>query len=169
MKTLKNLLYVTYIFFILFPFILGSLIILVWINMPEEINVIYKDFPNTRSILIALLQIVSYVTFIIILKYMIRVVTDFINQQYFSTINLKLISRIGYCLILIFVLSDILIPCLKATHKLVINLDVIDILTSATYKLYFGLFLIGIGKAFKLGLQQKEENIELKQENELTI
>jgi hypothetical protein len=162
MKTLKNLLRITYILFILFPFALGSIIALIWINIPQEFNdldnSIYKDFPNVRSILIAVLQIISYLTFIVILKYMIMITDAFINQKYFTTINSKLISRIGYCLILIFIISDILIPSCKSIHKLAIKLDILDILTSATYKFYFGLFLIGIGQAFKLGVQQKEEN-----------
>ena len=35
--------------------------------------------------------------------------------------------------------------------------------------LVLGLFFIILSKAFEIGKKQKEENIELKQENELTI
>ena len=41
-------------------------------------------------------------------------------------------------------------------------MNFIEILGIASYKLFIGIFLLGIGKAFELGLKQQ-------QENELTI
>ncbi len=95
-------------------------------------------------------------------------VFNFIKKEYFSLENSKYIKQIGYIFISIYIIEHILCEYLllfinnNGSINLLADINLIDVFLAAFYKCMIGLLLLSIGKAFELGLKQK-------QENELTI
>jgi len=94
------------------------------------------------------------------------VVTQFNLKKYFTIENSVNIRFIGKLIIITYIIDEwiltYLLPFIDSFENFNIEMNFIEILGIASYKLFIGLFLLGVGKAFELGLKQQ-------QENELTI
>lgn|SRR5690606_3870489 len=168
MKLLKNLLNITYYFFNIVYAIMCVLLILLWFNLiPKLTTLLEQDFNLSYIFKISfIIEMISFILFLNILKVMRDVVTQFNLKKYFTLDNAVNITFIGKLIIITYILDEwilvYLLPFIDSFENFSIEMDFIEIFSIASYKLFVGLFLLGIGKAFELGLQQQ-------QENELTI
>ena len=168
MKILKTLISFTYNFFIILTVLIFVVLAMIWTNTPEKLIALFnEDFDTTYVFTISfVVELFSYVLFFIILHRMKIVVSNFYNKNYFNLENSKYIKQIGWVIIITFLIDDILlpyiIPYIEGISGKEIFVNFVEILYLASSKLFIGLFLLGIGKAFELGLKQQ-------QENELTI
>ncbi|SFN61534.1 Protein of unknown function [Paenimyroides ummariense] len=168
MKLLKSLISFTYNFFIVLTVLMFIVLAMIWTNTPEKLIALFnEDFDTTYVFTISfVVELFSYVLFFIILQRMKIVVSNFYNKNYFNLENSKYIKQIGWVIIITFLIDDILlpyiIPYIEGISGKEIFVNFVEILYLASSKLFIGLFLLGIGKAFELGLKQQ-------QENELTI
>ncbi len=168
MKLLKSLISFTYNFFIVLTVLMFIVLAMIWTNTPEKLIALFnEDFDTTYVFTISfVVELLSYVLFFIILHRMKIVVSNFYNKNYFNLENSKYIKQIGWVIIITFLIDDILlpyiIPYIEGISGKEIFVNFVEILYLASSKLFIGLFLLGIGKAFELGLKQQ-------QENELTI
>ncbi|WKW47513.1 DUF2975 domain-containing protein [Myroides sp. JBRI-B21084] len=139
-----------------------------WTNTPKELanelnqeeNVAYfSTFPF-------FLEIITMVLFFLILLRMKKVVTQFTLKNYFTLENAKNIRLIGWLVISIFIIQDFIVeycfPLFNSISAMEYDPNIVKLLEHTSFKLFLGIFLLGIGKAFELGLKQQ-------QENELTI
>ena len=121
-------------------------------------------------ILLNITYYIFIVSFIILIPFLFLIRFDGIPEltKYFSIENSKYIKYIGWLLIFIYIiehiLSEHLITILSSTNFFIWldNFNIIEFLLIMFFKLIIGMLLLSIGKAFELGLKQK-------QENELTI
>ena len=168
MKLLKNLISFTYNFFIILTVLMFAVLAMIWTNTPEKLIALFnEDFDTTYVFTISFVfELFSYVLFFIILHRMKIVVSNFYNKNYFNLENSKYIKQIGWIIIITFLIDDILLPYIlpyiEGISGKEVYVNFVEILYLATCKLFIGLFLLGVGKAFELGLKQK-------QGNELTI
>lgn len=168
MKLLKNLISFTYNFFIVLTVLMFIVLAMIWTNTPEKLIALFnEDFDTTYVFTISfVVELFIYVLFFIILHRMKIVVSNFYSKNYFNLENSKYIKQIGWVIIITFLIDDILlpyiIPYIEGISGKEIFVNFVEILYLASSKLFIGLFLLGIGKAFELGLKQQ-------QENELTI
>lgn len=168
MKILKNLLTITYYFFLLLSAVLVIILLFCLTQFPEKLSsFIYKDFDKIINFTIAIsIEMSTYILFILILYKMKLIVSDFFKEKYFTIDNAINIKFIGKMMIVMFIVDEIIgtffTPLLRSEHKINIDFEFLEFLEIATFKLFIGLFLLGVGKAFELGLKQQ-------QENELTI
>jgi len=144
------------------------LLILLWFNLiPKLTTLLEQDFNLSYIFKISfIIEMISFILFLNILKVMRDVVTQFNLKKYFTLDNAVNITFIGKLIIITYILDEwilvYLLPFIDSFENFSIEMDFIEIFSIASYKLFVGLFLLGIGKAFELGLQQQ-------QENELTI
>ena len=95
-------------------------------------------------------------------------VGNFSKKDYFSLTNSKYIQQIGYLFIGIYIIENIICEYVilfinnNYSINILTDINIAEVILMAFYKCMIGLLLLCIGKAFELGLQQK-------QENELTI
>jgi len=85
---------------------------------------------------------------------------------------IKHFKTIGYMLSISFLLKFLTISSIKYKDDVFVKETVAgvnSVFEMPIVILIFGLFFIVLSKAFEIGKKQKEEIIELKQENELTI
>lgn len=168
MKLLKALISFTYNFFIVLTVLIFVVLAMIWTNTPEKLIALFnEDFDTSYVFTISFVfELFSYGLFFIILHRMKIVVSNFYNKIYFNLENSRYIKQIGWVIIITFLIDDILLPYILPYIEGISGKEVfvnfVEILYLATCKLFIGLFLLGIGKAFELGLKQK-------QENELTI
>lgn len=168
MKLLKNLLTITYYFFLLLSAFIVIILLFCLIQFPEKLSsFIYKDFDKIINFIIAIsIEMSTYILFILILYKMKLIVSDFFKEKYFTLDNAINIMFIGKMMVVMFIVDEIIAtfftPLLRSEHKINIDFEFLEFLEIATFKLFIGLFLLGVGKAFELGLKQQ-------QENELTI
>ncbi|WP_158608868.1 DUF2975 domain-containing protein [Paenimyroides viscosum] len=113
-----------------------------------------------------MLETIPVVIFLLILLRMKKVVTQFSLKNYFTLENAKNIRLIGWLVISIFLIQDLIIeyifPFFNSISATVYQPEIVKLLEQMSFKLFLGIFLLGIGIAFELGLKQQ-------QENELTI
>jgi|GEM_PF-2324403 len=175
MKLLKNLLEFTYYFFNIILIVIIFVILNIWFDwIPSLNNHLKQDYNSLYFFFISFaVEIISFILFIKIIKLMKETVSEFINKKYFILENAIRIKLIGKLFLVTYFLDEwilkYILPFVDSIEDFKIEFEFVEFFTIATYKFFIGLFLLGVGKAFKLGMIQKEENIELKQENELTI
>lgn len=164
MKLLKNLLSGTYYFFILLSIFTIIMIPTIWIIKPEKLKeFVYSEFDHILYFIPAItIEMSTFVLFIIVLYKMRKIVTSFCDKEYFTIKIAKDIKLIGNLMIIMFIVDEIistfLTPLLRLNDKKYVEFQIYDFLELATFKLFIGLFLLGIGKAFELGLKQHKEN-----------
>lgn len=107
----------------------------------------------------------SYVYSIYLFK---QNISSFIKLKLFTTQVIKNFRVIGVIYIVSYILSSLIVPLFKQDIKIEIAQDT-DFLNFPLNGLIIGLFFLVLSKVFQIAKIQKEENIELKQENELTI
>lgn len=182
MRSLKTLSFVLYV--ILFPFFL-AIPLMIWVitnvifNINEQIPTykLFKEQIITSDNLIPLIVVlIIYLLVFIANAYGIfllyRIVEKFKKFEIFQTEIISYLKQMGY----IFSLGYLLIYFLKP----IIDIDDFIFFKTSTRGfetfienpvngLVIGLFFLVLSKVFQIAKKQKEENIELKQENELTI
>ncbi len=183
MRTLNNLSFILYV--VLFPFALG-IPLMIWIvakvvlNINEEIptykllgeEILTVNNPIPLIIALILYLIVSIANaYGLLLLY--RIIEKFKKFQLFQSDIISNLKQMGY----IFSLGYLLVYFLKLSvniedfifFKTTTNHLETIFIESPINGLIIGLFFLVLSKVFKIAKIQKEENIELKQENELTI
>ncbi len=166
MKLLKNLLSITSYFFNIIFLLMMVVLIVLWFNLiPDLTKVLQEDSNLTYTTQIYFfIELISSFVFLIMLNRMKLVAHNFSKKIYFSLDNAKYIKQIGWFFIFTYLLDNIIS---EYAFLLIENyqsfnwsedFNIVEILLLATYKLFTGIFLLGIGKAFELGLIQKQEN-----------
>ena len=168
MKLLKILISSTYYFFLILWIFAELMVIIMWTDTPKDLANSLKlgDDVSYYFTFPFLLETIPVVIFLLILLRMKKVVTQFSLKNYFTLENAKNIRLIGWLVILIFLIQDLIIeyifPFFNSISATVYEPEIVKLLEQMSFKLFLGIFLLGIGKAFELGLKQQ-------QENELTI
>ena len=183
MRTLNILSYILYL--ILFPFVLAVPIIF-WIvtkvilNINDEISS-YKLFgeqvttsenpvPLIAALIIYLLVSISNAYGLILLY---KIVEKFKKMLFFNSVIISYLKQMGYIFSLGFLMIYFLKPVIEIEDFIFINTRTNEELNvfiqTPLNGLVIGLFFLVLSKVFHIAKIQKEENIELKQENELTI
>lgn len=168
MKLLKTLISIIYYIFLILWIFAEILVIIIWTDTPKDVAndlrlgddvAYYSTFPF-------LLETIPLLLFFLILLRMKKIVTQFSLKNYFTLENAKNIRLIGWFIISIFLIQDLIIeyifPLFSTVSATVYEPEIVRLLEQMSFKLFLGIFLLGIGKAFELGLKQQ-------QENELTI
>ena len=168
MKLLKKLISILFYFFLILCILAELLVIMLYTDTPKGLaneifqgeNVAYYfTFPF-------FLETIPMVLFLLILLRMRKVVTQFAQKKYFTLENAKNIRLIGWLVIVTFIIQDLIIeyffPLFNDISAMEYEPNIVKLLEHISFKLFIGIFLLGIGKAFELGLKQQ-------QENELTI
>jgi len=99
-------------------------------------------------------------------------VTNFTKLELFTPGNINNFSQAGWIFIgsfLILKIATIFIQIDLGFISSKINIDIENIALNPINGLLIGLLLLVLSRVFKIAMLQKEENIELKQETELTI
>jgi len=115
---------------------------------------------------------ISSVCIIIAFYFFNKIIDEFKKKNIFHLSVIKHFKTIGYLLCTSFFIRFITFSCIKYTDDVFVKQTVAgvnSIFEMPIVILIFGLFFIILSKAFEIAKIQKEENIELKQENELTI
>jgi len=134
---------------------------------------IYKTTNFSTPLYIStILYFISYIAVIVCFMYFNKIIEQFKERNIFHEKVILYFKRMGYLLCLSFAIKFIIMSSIKYIDNLFVKgnlLEVNNIFEMPIVILVFGLFFIILSKAFEIGKKQKEENIELKQENELTI
>ena len=168
MKLLKNLISIIYYLFLITWILVEIMVITIWTDTPNDLANTFKlgDDVSYYFTFPFLLETIPVIIFLLILLRMKKVVTQFSLKKYFTQENAKNIRLIGWLVILIFLIQDLIIeyifPFFNSISATVYEPNIVKLLEQMSFKLFIGIFLLGIGKAFELGLKQQ-------QENELTI
>ena len=172
MKLLRFLLSANYYFYILFFSFFLIFLCFIWFDIfPVFTNVIRIDFGEEFDYLFSAefyIGMTAVPLYLIMLNKMRTLVFNFTKKEYFSLENSKYIKHIGYIFISIYIIEHVLSEYLlifirnNGSINLLVDVNMIEVFLVAFYKCMIGLLLLSIGKAFELGLKQK-------QENELTI
>lgn len=183
MRALNNLSFLLYV--ILFPFLL-AIPLMIWIIGTVIVNIndkipTYKLFneviitadnpiPLIVALIICLVVLIANAYGLILLYKLIKKFKKFLL---FETEIISYLKQMGYIfslgyLVIYFLKLSINVEdfiFLKATTNHLEN----TFIESPINSLVIGLFFLVLSKVFQIAKKQKEENIELKQENELTI
>lgn len=147
----------------------------VGIGIPQIKNL---DIDSPLDILqesISILLAFTYFTSYIYAIYKLRKCLDlFMEYKFFHKNVIRNFNTIGYIFLIGFIVncilnySDLL---LKASNQesVPLSIEFTDVFLAPLNGLIIGLLFITLSKVFQIAKNQKEENIELKQENELTI
>nr|WP_317631143.1 DUF2975 domain-containing protein [uncultured Flavobacterium sp.] len=183
MKAINTLSYILYL--ILFPFLLAVPIIF-WIgaklilNINDEISS-YKLFgkevitsenpiPLIATLIIYLLVSIANAYGLILLY---KIVEKFKKMIFFHSDIISYLKQMGYIFSLGFLMIYFLKPVIEIEDFIFINTrtneEINVFIETPLNGLVIGLFFLVLSQVFKEALKQKQENIELKQENELTI
>lgn len=123
------------------------------------------------SITFAFTYFISYVYAI----YKLRKCLDlFMEFKFFHQSVIKNFNLIGYIFLIGFLINCVinytdLLSKLSNQERIPLSIEFTDIFLNPLNGLIIGLLFLTLSKVFKIAKFQKEENIELKQENELTI
>ena len=185
MRTLNNLSFTLY--FVLFPFALAiplmiAMVIKVFLNINEKIptyTLLEEETLTANNPIPLMITLILYIIVSIANAYglllLYKIIQKFKKFQLFQTEIISYLKQMGY----IFSLGYLLIFFLK----LIINMEGFVFFNTNTYTynlgttiidnpingFVIGLFFLILSNVFQIAKNQKEENIELKQENELTI
>ena len=146
----------------------------------EQITPTYQLFGSTYQTtefsfplyISTLLYFVSYVAIIICFLFFYKVIEEFKKRNIFHEKVIRFFKIMGYLLCFSFAIKFVTMCCIKYKDALFTKENLVgvnNIFEMPVVILIFGLFFIILSKAFEIAKNQKEENIELKQENELTI
>ena len=123
------------------------------------------------SILLAFTYFISYIYAI----YKLRKCLDlFMEYKFFHKNVIRNFNTIGYIFLTGFIVNCILnytnlISQLSNQESIPLSIEFNDVFLAPLNGLIIGLLFLTLSKVFQIAKNQKEENIELKQENELTI
>ncbi len=95
-------------------------------------------------------------------------ITSFLNFNFFTDRVIINFKTMGIIYILGNIINSLIIPFFKQHIKIDFGFDN-NLLNFPLNGLIIGLFFLVMSKVFQIAKNQKKENIELKQENELTI
>lgn len=93
---------------------------------------------------------------------------SFLNFDFFTKRVIKNFKIMGFIYILGNIISSLIFPFFEKDIKIDLGYDT-HLLNFPLNGLIIGLFFLVLSKVFEIAKNQKEENMELKQENELTI
>jgi len=168
MKLLKTLITIVFYLFLISWVFTELLVIAIWTDTPKNI-VNELNIGNEIAYYYTFqffLETIPMLLFLLILLQMKKVVNQFALKNYFTLENAKNIRLIGWLVITIFFIQDLVVeyfyPLFDSVSSIVYEPNIAKLFEQMSFKLFLGIFLLGIGKAFELGLKQK-------QENELTI
>ncbi len=113
----------------------------------------------------------SYVYAIYLFK---KCIASFIKIKIFEPYIIRNFNRIGYIFLTGYLLTVLFSATMRITDengaiRLDTEYDIMQFLLTPVNGFIIGLFFLVLSKVFQIAKIQKEENIELKQENELTI
>lgn len=120
------------------------------------------------------LYLILFFTFIFYSSYTYSIflfkqnITSFLNFNFFTDRAIKNFKTMGIIYILGNIITSLIIPSFEQHIKVDLGFDN-NLLNFPLNGLIIGLFFLVLSKVFQIAKNQKEENIELKQENELTI
>ena len=183
MRTLNTLSFILYVF--LFPFVLAVPVML-WIigkilfNLNDEIptyRFLGEEILTAQNPILLVLTLTSYLLVSIANAYgfilLYKIVEKFKKMQFFQTDVINHLKHMGYIFSIGFLIIYFIKPIIKIDDFIFINTTSNPELNLFIEKplngLIIGLFFLVLSKVFQIAKIQKEENIELKQENELTI
>lgn len=153
---------------------LNSLLILT-----DSITIQLSSLTNQGKLHLSLLMLVK-IAFAYILYLFIKIFKDFSKYKFFSNLVITKFKQIGYLLIFTTIIQNIVgyffIKNFKTPSELNVLYDFSYLFDNRFSNIIIGLIFIGfsyvlnVAKDYKKNnLKLEEENIELKQENELTI
>ncbi len=182
MRTLNILSFILYV--ILFPFVLG-IPLMIWVisnivlNIGEEIPTykLFKEEVLTANNPIPLIvALIIYLLVFIANAYgfllLYRIIEKFKKLQLFEVKIISYLKRIGYIFSVGYLLIYFLKPIVSIDDFLFFKKSTNGyetFISNPLNGLIIGLFFLVLSKVFQIAKKQKEENIELKQEKELTI
>ena len=182
MRTLNTLSFILYV--ILFPFVL-SIPLMIWIigkvifNINEDIPTYTLIGEETLTANNPIPLIVTLIIYLIVsianaygLVLLYKIVKKFKKFELFQTDIISYLKQIGYIFSLGYLLLYFLKPLVKIKDFIFFNSTTNHLesfIESPINGLVIGLFFLVLSKVFHIAKIQKEENIELRQENELTI
>jgi len=123
---------------------------------------------NTSINLLFSVTLIIYSSYIYSIFLFKQNISSFVKFQIFTNRVIKNFKIMGIIYIVGNIISSILIPSIKQHIKIDLGYEN-DILNSPLNSLVIGLFFLVLSNVFQIAQKQKEENIELKKENELTI
>ncbi|MBA5793213.1 DUF2975 domain-containing protein [Flavobacterium sp. xlx-214] len=129
---------------------------------------------NFLIIVIGIMVLIYAVSYIYAL-YLFRKCLDlFMEMKFFENTIIKNFKTIGYIFLIGFVVNCLfkyfeIIEKANLQKSVPINFSFTNLFLNPFNGLIISLFFIVLSKVFQLAKQQKEENITLKQENDLTI
>lgn len=182
MRSLKTLSFVLYV--ILCPFFL-AIPLMIWViaNVITDINeqiptyklfneqIITSDNPIPLIVVLIIYLLVFIAnTYGIFLLY--RIVEKFKKFQIFQTEIISYLKQMGYIFSLGYLLTYFLKPIIDVGDFIFFKTSTKGFETfieNPINGLVIGLFFLVLSKVFQIAKIQQEQNIELKQENELTI
>lgn len=182
MKTINILSFIIYpivICFLLFIPLLGYFGFDLLSNLENRIpsyqlfgtkyNTVNLAFPLYIS---TFLYFISYVLIILTFYWFNKLIEEFKKRQIFEYKVIRYFRIMGNLLCISFLIKLITGIFINYKDDVFVKqnpIGVNNIFEMPIVILVFGLFFIVLSKAFEIGKKQKEENFELKQENELTI
>lgn len=182
MRTLSTLSFILYV--ILFPFFI-AVPIMIWITtklilnindeiptyklLGEEIITTNNAFPLIATLIIYLAVCIANAYGLVLLY---KIIERFKKMLFFQNDVIRYLKQMGYIFSLGFLIVYFLKPIIDINEFIFINTvsnDFNKFIENPINDLVIGLFFLVLSKVFQIAKQQKEENIELKQENDLTI
>ncbi|SEI02335.1 Protein of unknown function [Paenimyroides aquimaris] len=133
----------------------------------------YKTSESSLPIYIStILYFTTYTLIILSLLSFYSIIEEFKEQHFFSDKVIYCFKRMGWLLCISFSIKLIIMGSIKYQDDLFVKtftMGVNNPFEMPIIILIFGLFFLSLSKAFQIAKIQKEENTELRQENELTI
>lgn len=138
------------------------------IDLGIKTTTTFSSKNDDLSYLILLFNFIFYSTYTYSIFLFKQNVTSFLNFNFFTDRVIINFKTMGIIYILGNIINSLIIPFLKQHIKIDFGFDH-NLLNFPLNGLIIGLFFLVMSKVFQIAKNQKEENIELKQENELTI
>lgn len=137
------------------------------IDLGIKISTNFSDKSKVTMYLLLFSIFIFYSSYVYSIYLFKQNISSFIKFKLFTNQVIKNFKIMGGIYIVSYVISSLSYPLFSQELKIEIGQD--DFLNFPLNGLVIGLFFLVLSKVFEIAKIQKEENIELKQENELTI
>ncbi|RRJ90669.1 DUF2975 domain-containing protein [Paenimyroides tangerinum] len=150
------------IFFVIYTFFLFG------IDLGIKTTTTFSSKNDDLLYLILFFNFIFYSTYTYSIFLFKQNITSFLNFNFFTDRVIINFKTMGIIYILGNIINSLIIPFFKQHIKIDFGFDN-NLLNFPLNGLIIGLFFLVMSKVFQIAKNQKKENIELKQENELTI
>lgn len=137
------------------------------IDLGIKISTNFSDKSKVTMYLLLFSIFIFYSSYVYSIYLFKQNISSFIKFKLFTNQVIKNFKIMGGIYIVSYVISSLSYPLFSQELKIEIGQD--DFLNFPLNGLVIGLFFLVLSKVFEIAIIQKQENIELKQENELTI